>query len=66
MIRIGVRAHDLGRLPPDDLPARIAAKGLTWVQLALNKAIAGLDLKCGDMNPGLAFHVAQNLQKNCA
>jgi len=59
MIRIGARAHDFGRMPPDELAARIAAKGLTCVQLALNKAIAGLDLQPGDMNPGLAFHVGQ-------
>lgn len=59
MIRVGVRAHDFGRMPPDELAGRIAAKGLTCVQLALNKAIAGLDLRPGDMNPGLAFDVGQ-------
>jgi len=64
MIRIGVRAHDFGRMSPDELASRIAAKGLTCVQLALNKAIAGLDLQAGDMTPGLAFHVGQAFQRN--
>lgn len=59
MIRLGVRAHDFGRHPADDLAARIAAKKLNCVQLALNKAIAGLDLKAGDLNAGLAFEIGQ-------
>ena len=58
-MRLGVRAHGFGKLPVDELAARIAAKKICCVQLALNKAIAGLDLKPGDLNPGLAFHVGQ-------
>ena len=64
MIRIGVRAHDFGRLPADELARRIAAKGLTCAQLAVSKAIEGIDLKPGDMNPGLAWHVGQAFQKH--
>lgn len=63
MIRIGVRAHDFGRLHPDDLARRIAAKGFSSVQLAVNKAIAGLDLHPGDMTPGLAWHIGQAFQR---
>ena len=58
-MRIGARAHDFGKLPAEELAARIAAKGLSCVQLAVAKAIAGLDLKPGDMSPGLAFHIGQ-------
>jgi sugar phosphate isomerase/epimerase len=58
-VRLGVRAHDFGRLPAEELASRIAAKGLTCIQLALNKAIEGLDLKPGDLNPGLAFEIGQ-------
>jgi sugar phosphate isomerase/epimerase len=61
--RIGVRAHDFGRLPADELAAKIAAKGLTCAQLAVNKAIAGVDLKPGDLTPGLAWHIGQAFQK---
>jgi L-ribulose-5-phosphate 3-epimerase len=58
-LRLGVRAHDFGRLTAPELADRIAAKGFTAVQLALNKAIAGLDLRPGDLNPGLAFAVGE-------
>ena len=59
MLRIGARAHDFGKLPADELAGRIAAKGLCCVQLAVSKAIAGIDLKPGEMNAGLAFEVGR-------
>jgi sugar phosphate isomerase/epimerase len=43
MLNLGVRAHDFGKLPADELAARIAAHGLTCVQLAPPKAIAGFE-----------------------
>lgn len=58
-LRIGVRAHDFGRLPAGDLAARIAAKHLPCTQLALGKAVAGLTLKPGVLNPGLAFDIGE-------
>ena len=63
-MRIGVRAHDFGRLPAGELAAKIAAMGLSCVQLAVTKAIAGLDLKPGDMSPGLAFHIGQAFRRH--
>jgi len=57
-LRVGVRAHDFGRLPVEELAARIAAKGFSVVQLALNKAIAGLNLQPGDLNEELARDIA--------
>lgn len=59
MIRVGIRAHDFGRLPADELARRIAARGLCCVQLAVNKAIEGINLKPGDMTPGLGFAIGQ-------
>ena len=56
-LRLGVRAHDFGRLPADELAARIAARGFSCVQLALNKAIAGLNLQAGDLNAELAREI---------
>lgn len=56
-IRIGVRAHDFGCLPAGELAAKIAAQNLVCAQLALGKAIAGLNLKPGILNPGLAFEI---------
>jgi L-ribulose-5-phosphate 3-epimerase len=64
MMRIGVRAHDFGKLPAEILAGRIAAKGLSCVQLALSKAIAGIDLKPGELNPGMAFHVGQAFHRH--
>lgn len=59
MLRIGVRAHDFGKLPAEELAQRIAAQGLSCVQLAVGKAIAGVDLAPGILNPGLAFHIGR-------
>jgi sugar phosphate isomerase/epimerase len=58
-MRIGVRAHDFGRAPARELAARVAARGMKCVQLALSKAIAGLDLKPGQLNPGLAYGIGR-------
>lgn len=56
-LRLGVRAHDFGRMPAEALAGRIAAGGFSCVQLALNKAIAGLNLRAGDMNAQFARRV---------
>lgn len=58
-IRIGVRAHDFGCLPAGELAAKIAAQNLVCAQLALGKAIAGLNLKPGILNPGLAGAIGE-------
>lgn len=62
-IRIGVRAHDFGRLSAGELAARIAAKHLVCTQLAPGKAIAGLNVKPGTLNPGLAFEIGEAFRK---
>ena len=56
-LRLGVRAHDFGRMPANELAARIAAQGFSCIQLALNKAIPGLDLRAGDLNSELAREI---------
>lgn len=42
-MNLGVRAHDFGQLPVDELADRIAAHGLTCIQLAPAKALAGCE-----------------------
>jgi sugar phosphate isomerase/epimerase len=64
MMRIGIRAHDFGKLPADDLARRIAAKGLCCVQLAVSKAIAGMNLQHGEMTPGLAWDIGQTFARH--
>lgn len=56
-LRLGVRAHDFGRMAAEELAARVAAKGFSCVQLALNKAIAGLNLQPGDLTAALASNI---------
>lgn len=63
-IRIGVRAHDFGRLSAGELAAKIAAQRLDCTQLAPGKAIAGLDLTPGVLNPGLAFNIGEAFHKH--
>lgn len=63
-IRIGVRAHDFGCLPAGELAAKIAAQNLVCAQLALGKAIAGLNLKPGLLNPGLAFAIGEAFRQH--
>jgi len=63
-IRIGVRAHDFGCLPAGELAAKIAAKQLVCAQLAPGKAIAGLNMKPGVLNPGLAFDIGRPFREH--
>ena len=61
---LGARAHDFGRLPAEELARKIAARGLTCVQLAVAKAIAGVELAPGFLSPGLAHHVGQAFHRH--
>jgi sugar phosphate isomerase/epimerase len=58
-VRIGVRAHDFGCRPAAELAAKIAASRLVCAQLAPGKAIAGLAMRPGVLNPGLAFDIGR-------
>jgi len=42
-MNLGVRAHDFGKLPAEELARQIAAHGLNCIQLAPTKALAGFD-----------------------
>ena len=63
-VRIGIRAHDFGRLPAGELAAKIAAGGFSCAQLAVGKAIAGITLKPGLLNPGLAFEIGEEFRRH--
>jgi sugar phosphate isomerase/epimerase len=62
-MRLGVRAHDFGKLPVEELAGRIAGKGFSCVQLAPPKAIAGFDTDLGRLSPGFACHVKEAFQR---
>ena len=63
-LTLGARAHDFGKLPADQLAEKIAAKGLTSVQLALAKAIDGINSDTGGLSPGLATRVRDAFQRH--
>jgi L-ribulose-5-phosphate 3-epimerase len=63
-LRIGVRAHDFGCLPPEDLAAKISAEGMACTQLAIGKAIAGLNLRPGLLTPGMAHDIGSAFRKH--
>jgi sugar phosphate isomerase/epimerase len=58
-MKLGVRAHDFGKLPVDELAAQIARHGLESVQLAPTKAIAGFDTDAGRLSPGFASSIRE-------
>jgi sugar phosphate isomerase/epimerase len=63
-MRIGVRAHDFGKLPAAVLAERISKKGLACVQLTLHEAIQGIDAAVeGRLSPGLAYAVSDAFRK---
>ncbi|HOP73704.1 MAG TPA: sugar phosphate isomerase/epimerase family protein [Bacillota bacterium] len=63
-MRLGVRAHDFGKLPVEELAAAIAAKGFTSIQLALAKAIPNIDTSLGRLSPGLANYIGETFHKH--
>jgi sugar phosphate isomerase/epimerase len=63
-MNLGVRAHDFGKLPIDELAAQIASHGLTCVQLAPPKALAGFDSDAGRLSPGFAVQVREAFRRH--
>ena len=61
---IGVRAHDFGKLPVEELARKIQKNNISYIQLALSKAIAGIDDLKGILNPGLASYIRDVLFKS--
>ncbi|MFN7252670.1 MAG: sugar phosphate isomerase/epimerase family protein [Anaerobacillus sp.] len=63
-MNIGIRAHDIEKLPLEELVKVIADKGLTSVQLALAKSL-DFNTANGSLSPGIAYHVGSAFrQKN--
>ncbi|WP_246599728.1 hypothetical protein [Clostridium lacusfryxellense] len=60
---IGGRAHDFGKLSLEELTAKVSKQGYTHVQLALDKAIYGIDCSLGKLSPGLGTILEIALKK---
>ncbi|WP_246187985.1 sugar phosphate isomerase/epimerase family protein [Paenibacillus tengchongensis] len=56
-------AHTAGRLPLKTLTAELATYGIDFVQLALSKAIADIDLSTGKLSPGLANYIGEHFER---
>lgn len=61
MIRIGLRAHDYGTLPPEDLADRLAAFKPASIQLALSKAFPFAPGP-GALSPGYARGIRKTFE----
>lgn len=55
---LGGRAHDFGKLPVEELALRISNQGYSYIQLALSKAIDGIDCSLGKLSPGMANYIS--------
>ncbi len=58
-MRIGVRAHDLGKAAAEVMAERVAGRGLSCIQLTLPEAIEGLDGAPGRLNPGMGGYIGE-------
>jgi len=56
---LGIRAHDLGCYSADEVARKVAEKGLVRVQLALGKAIQGVEMKPGVIDSGMAAEIGE-------
>jgi len=56
---IGIRAHDVGKMPVRELAKAIAEKGFDCTHLALQKAITDYDFSLGKLNPGMAKEIRE-------
>ncbi|MDR2094214.1 MAG: sugar phosphate isomerase/epimerase [Treponema sp.] len=61
MIQIGLRAHDYGCLPPEQLADVLAAYNIESIQLALTKALPSAFLP-GSLSPGYARRIRKILE----
>ncbi|MBQ9766371.1 MAG: sugar phosphate isomerase/epimerase [Lachnospiraceae bacterium] len=63
-MRIGVRGHDMERVPFEQLVANIKKKGFHCTQLALSKAIYEFNVSEEAMTPGMALYLKQVFAEN--
>lgn len=62
-MRIGIRAHDFGKLPAEELARRIAKQKLECIQLTVHEAIQGYDDRGGRLSPGFAYGIAEPFRR---
>jgi L-ribulose-5-phosphate 3-epimerase len=60
---LGGRAHDFGKLPVEELALKVSKQGYSYIQLALSKAIDGIDTSLGKLSPGMANYIRDIFKK---
>lgn len=63
MLTFGVRAHDMDKLPFEELIRDIHERGITCIQLALKKSITEFSVSNEALTPGLATYMKNILDK---
>ncbi|WP_342439648.1 sugar phosphate isomerase/epimerase family protein [Paenibacillus sp. FSL L8-0436] len=63
IIRYGTLAHSAGCLPLQTLTSTLQAHDISFVQLALSKAIQDIDTSPGKLSPGLANYIGEQFDK---
>lgn len=63
-MNLGVRAHDFGKLPVEELARQIASHGLNCIQLAPVKALAGCDNDTDGFDPQYAAQVRDTFRRH--
>ncbi len=63
-MNLGVRAHDFGKLPVEELARQIASHGLNCIQLAPVKALAGFDNDTAGIDLGFAAEVRETFRRH--
>lgn len=63
MVKFGARAHDYGKSAPEELFSRIHADGFGCIQLALKKAVAGVN-DVRDVTPEMLDRIGTALREN--
>lgn len=60
---IGIRAHDMGKMPAKELAKAVAEKGCGCVHLALQRALTDYNFSVGKLNPGMAKTIREAFRK---
>lgn len=63
-MRIGIRGHDMERVPFEELVSNIKKKGFKCTQLALPKAIYEFNVSEEAMTPGMALYLREIFAEN--
>lgn len=63
MRMLGGRAHDFGTHTVEVMAKKVSERGYSSIQLALLKAIDGIDTSLGKLSPGMAFYIKDTFAK---